>query len=94
MLTAKGITAKQFGDSKDGRLAEYVSIVENTTLPEEYSDLSPDEMKELSREILYDSFYNDSKTMIMSPIERFVRLLINVLTQRWKALPQDVKLYW
>ena len=45
--------------AKDGRLAEYVSIVENTTLPEEYSDLSPDEMKELSREILYDSFYND-----------------------------------
>lgn len=27
MFTAKGITAKQFGDSKDGRLAEYVSIV-------------------------------------------------------------------
>lgn len=75
MLTAKGITAKQFGDSKDGRLAEYVSIVENTTLPEEYSDLSPDEMKERSREILYDSFYNDSKTMIMSPIERFRQAL-------------------
>ena len=37
MLTAKGITAKQFGDSKGGRLAEYVSIVEDTPLPEEYS---------------------------------------------------------
>lgn len=75
MLTAKGITAKQFGDSKGGRLAEYVSIVEDTPLPEEYSGLSPDEMKERSREILYDSFYNDSKTMIMSPIERFRQAL-------------------
>lgn len=75
MLTAKGITAKQYGDSKGGRLAEYVSIVEDTPLPEEYSGLSPDEMKERSREILYDSFYNDSKTMIMSPIERFRQAL-------------------
>ena len=32
-------------------------------------------MKERSREILYDSFYNDSKTMIMSPIERFRQAL-------------------
>ncbi len=57
MFTAKRDNNKNsLVTAKDGRLAEYVSIVENTTLPEEYSDLSPDEMKELSREILYDSF--------------------------------------
>lgn len=71
MLTAEGINSEQYKDMENGRMAEYIALVESTQLPEQYVGLSPQEMKERSREILYDSFYNDSKTMIMSPIERF-----------------------
>ncbi|WP_295212190.1 response regulator [Ruminococcus sp.] len=74
MLTAEGITADQYKNGNgdiDSKIAEYIALVENTEMPEEYSGLTPAEMKERSREMLYDSFYNDSKTMIMSPIDRF-----------------------
>lgn len=49
----------------------YVSDVEKCELPSEYISMSQDEMRIKSAEILYDAFYNESKTMIMTPIGEF-----------------------
>lgn len=73
MLEAEGITATEL--AYDEKLRGYVSSVEECELPEEYEALSPEEKAVKSREILYDSFYSDSKDLIMSPIEDFQKVL-------------------
>ncbi|MGN1415313.1 MAG: response regulator [Oscillospiraceae bacterium] len=73
MLEAKGITSKEL--AYDEKLCGYVSAVEECELPDEYEALSPEEKSAKSREILYDSFYSDSKDLIMSPIGDFQKVL-------------------
>lgn len=73
MLEAEGITADML--SYDEKLWGYVRSVEECELPEEYLSLSDEEKADKSREILYDSFYSDSKDHIMSPIEDFQTVL-------------------
>lgn len=73
MLEARGMTAAEL--TYDEKLCEYVKAVEECALPAEYESLSPEEKSAKSREILYDSFYSDSKDLIMSPIEDFQTVL-------------------
>lgn len=65
--------AKNYGDKNynDEKLCEFIDIIENAELPEEYRTLSRSEMVEKSSEILYDYFYAQSKTQIMTPIDEF-----------------------
>ncbi|MCM1530305.1 MAG: ATP-binding protein [Alistipes sp.] len=65
--------AKNYGDKdySDQKLCEFIEIIENAELPEEYRTLSRSEMAEKSSEILYDYFYAQSKTQIMTPIDEF-----------------------
>ncbi|MGN0592171.1 MAG: response regulator [Ruminococcus sp.] len=53
------------------KLYSYLQHVYNDRLPEEYAALSPEQMREKAIEILYDSYYYESKNLIMSPIEEF-----------------------
>ncbi|MGN0696598.1 MAG: response regulator [Oscillospiraceae bacterium] len=73
MLQAQDITADDL--AYDEKLCKYVRAVEECELPEEYEGLSPEEKSAKSREILYDSFYSNSKDLIMSPIEDFQTVL-------------------
>lgn len=73
MLEAGGITSAEL--AYDEKLRGYVKAVEECELPEEYTALSPEQKAVKSREILYDSFYSDSKDLIMSPIEDFQKVL-------------------
>lgn len=72
-LSAQKKTAEDF--LYDQRLYGYVKYIEQYELPVEYMSLSPEQMSIKAREILYDSFYDDSKTLIMSPIEEFQKAL-------------------
>lgn len=55
----------------DPKLYVYLQYVYDYTLPEKYSSLSAEQMEKKAVEILYDSFYYESKNLIMSPIEEF-----------------------
>lgn len=68
MFTAKNSGDKNYSDEKS---CEFVNIIESAELPEEYRNLSRSEMAEKSSEILYDYFYAQSKTQIMTPIDEF-----------------------
>lgn len=57
--------------SSDEELYTYVKDVYSCNLPEVYASLSAEQMQEKAREILYDSYYYESKNRIMSPIEEF-----------------------
>lgn len=69
MLSGRGITALNY--ENDEQLYTFVKKVENYELPEEYAELSNSEKIAKSSEILYDYFYAQSKTMIMTPIDEF-----------------------
>lgn len=55
----------------DPKLYAYLQYVYDYELPEKYSSLSAEQMEKKAVEILYDSFYYESKNLIMSPIEEF-----------------------
>ncbi|MGN1481303.1 response regulator [Porcipelethomonas sp.] len=55
----------------DPKLYAYLQYVYDYELPEKYSSLSDEQMEKKAVEILYDSFYYESKNLIMSPIEEF-----------------------
>ncbi len=63
----------------DSNLYSYLNYVYNYDLPEEYLFLSSEQMEEKSIEILYDSCYYESKSLIMSPIEEFQSVMDNRL---------------
>lgn len=69
MLLSQGSTAADYFYNEE--LYGYVLNVEKCELPAEYISMSKDEMRLKSAEILYDAFYNESKTMIMTPIGEF-----------------------
>lgn len=69
MLSGKGITALDY--KNDEQLYKFTKRVEDYELPEEYADLSDNEKIAKSSEILYDYFYAQSKTLIMTPIDEF-----------------------
>lgn len=69
MLSGKEITALDY--KNDGMLYQFIKRVEDYELPEEYADLSNSEKIAKSSEILYDYFYAQSKTLIMTPIDEF-----------------------
>ncbi len=50
-------------------------------LPEEYDNLTSDELFHLSGSKLYDSYYYNSKELIMSPISEFQLAMDNRLDQ-------------
>ncbi|MGN0642459.1 MAG: response regulator [Huintestinicola sp.] len=52
-------------------LLVYVRMVEECELPTEYEKMSREEMGRKAEAILYDAFYNESKSMIISPIKEF-----------------------
>lgn len=68
MFTAKKSGNKNYSDEK---LCEFIGIIESAELNEEYRNMSCSEMAEKSSEILYDYFYTQSKTQIMTPIDEF-----------------------
>ena len=49
----------------------YICKVFTCEIPEEYAALSPEEKQKKAMEILYDSYYHESKNLIMSPIQQF-----------------------
>lgn len=57
--------------SYDEELYGYILRVFDCRIPEEYDKLSAEEKGEKAREILYDSYYYESKNLIMSPIQQF-----------------------
>ncbi|MGN0553066.1 MAG: response regulator [Oscillospiraceae bacterium] len=69
MLLSEESTASDYSDNEE--LYNYVLNVEKCDLPAEYISMSKDEMRMKSAEILYDAFYNESKTLIMTPIDEF-----------------------
>lgn len=69
MLSGKGITASDYKDDK--QLYKFLKKVEDYELLDEYTDLSDKEKIAKSSEILYDYFYAQSKTLIMTPIDEF-----------------------
>ena len=60
----------------------YVEDVESCELPKEYENMPPDEMSRRSVEILFDAFYNESKSLIMTPIEDFRSAMNGRLDER------------
>lgn len=69
MLLAQNSKASDYFYSEE--LYNYVLNVEKYDLPDKYISMSTEEMRMKSAEILYDAFYNESKTMIMTPIDEF-----------------------
>lgn len=80
MLLSQGSTASDYFYNEE--LYGYVSDVEKCELPSEYISMSQDEMRIKSAEILYDAFYNESKTMIMTPIGEFQSAMDSRLAER------------
>ncbi len=68
-LISDGKTADDYFYNKE--LFGYVKMVEECELPAEYEKMSADEMGRKAEAILYDAFYNESKSMIISPIKEF-----------------------
>lgn len=68
-LISDGKTADDYFYNEE--LFGYVKMVEECVLPAEYEKMSADEMGKKAEAILYDAFYNESKSMIISPIKEF-----------------------
>lgn len=68
-LTSQNQILEDF--ESDPNLYTYLQYVYDYPLPDKYAALSAEQMQEKAIEILYDSYYYESKNLIMSPIEEF-----------------------
>lgn len=75
-------------DINDYTINSYISHVMSYELPDEYNNLTSDELFHLSGSILYDSYYYNSKELIMSPISEFQLAMDNRLD---KAVEEAIK---
>lgn len=68
-LLADGKSSEDYFYNEE--LCGYVRMVEECALPDGYDKMSAAEMEKKSSVILYDAFYNESKSLIMTPIKEY-----------------------
>lgn len=97
VLTANSISPMEH--SYDEELYTYLNMVADCDIPAEYEGMSAEQMRLKSIEILYDSFYNESKNQIMSPIGEFQTAMNNrlenevELTSQGIGIASDIQIY-
>lgn len=88
VLLSRGENAETYADTD---AAQYVELVMEYELPDEYMALSEEEMKAASISLLFDANYEECKNEIMTPIVQFQELMNERMDREVEARKEQTR---